>query len=179
MLVLGGIGKLKKEWSKNWNARTRHLFRSSIKIRQQPIAFLDIPPTNILLFRSVNPDLLVSRAIACMIAVNRLECSHLNPFGQQVGTRTTDEAPYICTAHAKSAHAKIQNHWSRKSQAIPCAAVVAGPCSGIPLSTCVARSSQNKWPLIRHKRKQSIIGGSGVFHPIDIMYLKMTRRARL
>src|SRR5579871_6075317 len=59
---------------------------------------------------------------------------------------------------------------------VPGTAVVAGPCSGVSLTSRVARARQNKWSLIRRKRKESIIGSPGVLHSINIVYFEMGRR---
>src|SRR6266446_2357625 len=108
-----------------------------------------------------------------MITIDRLEGAKFEPLRQQLRPRTADKATHIRSAHAKTTQPEVKEHRCCEPKMIPGAAIIPRPCDGVSLSPSIAGACQNKGPLIGRERQQSVVGRSGVLHPIDIVNLKV------
>src|SRR5262249_7570334 len=91
MTILCRRGEFQKEWPHDGNAGARHFFRRGVEIRHKAVTLFNEAAANGFLFGAVHPGFLISGTFGGVIAVNRMEGSNLDPFGQQVGLRSACE----------------------------------------------------------------------------------------
>src|SRR5882724_6422388 len=127
MTVHGRGRKFQEERTNNGNSRARHFLRRGIEVRKKPVALLNVAAPNSFLFRPMYPWFLISRTLRGVVAINRLECSDLDPLSQQIRLWSAGKTANIGTHHAETTQAEIEQHRSGEAKMVPCAAVISRP----------------------------------------------------
>src|SRR6202158_2922194 len=175
MMVACSIGIFKKERPLDGDPRARCLFRKRVEIRHQTVALFDKSPADRLRLSTADPWFMVAGPFLGVIPVDGLERSNLKPFCEQVLLRCSCESADVRSTQRKTTQAEIFEHRCCQAKMIPCGTVVTGPGCRITLSTGVAGARQHEWPQVRIELLQPIEGSSRVFHPVQVVNLRMSR----
>src|SRR6266849_1903286 len=97
-----GLRKLEEDGPHEGNSRRRSFLRDRVNIRHKLVAQLNVTLANGFVLRSVDPGLLVGATFRGVVAINRVECTKLDPASEQLRSRAAVEATEV-VAHRRIA----------------------------------------------------------------------------
>src|ERR1700722_5050009 len=112
-----------------------------------------------------------------MIAVDGLAGCDLKPLCEQILLRCSGKSSYIGACECKAAQAEVLEHRRRQAKMIPGTAVVSGPGGSVSLASREGRAGKHERANVWIQVFQTIEGGPGIFHSVDVVNFRRTCRA--